>query len=159
MTSAWLLNPDDWSTWRELRLRALADSPWAFGSSLAEVRTRDTDGYWRRGVTAPMVPFVAEADGAPAGMARLMLSGGPGDIPELISMWVAPEARGAGVGHALISACVDWLAVHRPGTSMCLAVLEANAPARRLYERCGFEVVGRNPDDDAELLMERRAAR
>ncbi|WP_193105637.1 GNAT family N-acetyltransferase [Brachybacterium sp. FME24] len=158
MTPVSLLNPDDWRIWRELRLRALADAPWAFASTLAEVRARDTEGHWRDGVSAPMVSFVAEVGGAPAGMARLMFSDGPEALPELISMWVAPEARGSGTGHALIATAVDWLASHHPETRLRLAVIETNIPARRLYARCGFGVVGRNPDDDAELLMERRAA-
>ena len=87
-------------------------------------------------------------------MARLV---DPGDEQplELFSLWVAPEARGRGVGETLIAECLGWAAAHRPRAAMRLAVVETNAPARRLYERCGFGVIGRNPDDDAELLMER----
>jgi hypothetical protein len=32
------LTPDDWSVWRSLRLSALAESPGAFGSRLADWR-------------------------------------------------------------------------------------------------------------------------
>lgn len=158
MISAKVLAPDDWPVWRELRLRALADSPWAFGSTLAEVRARDTEEHWRAGVSPPMVSFVVVTADGPAGMARLMFPEQDGALPELISVWVAPEARGTGASRALIAACVDHLAAHHPMTRLRLAVVETNMPARRLYESCGFGVIGRNPDDDTELLLERRAA-
>ncbi|GAA1487750.1 GNAT family N-acetyltransferase [Brachybacterium sacelli] len=158
MTSVRVLDPGEWPLWRALRLRALEESPSAFGSTLAEVLARDAELYWRAGVSAPMVPFVAETDGIGAGMARLMFPAQPASTAELISLWVAPESRGRGVGHALVAAAVDHLAVHHPATRLRLAVVESNAPARALYTGSGFGVVGRNPEDDAELLMERRAA-
>lgn len=164
MISARRLDPDDWRLWRELRLRALEDAPWAFGSTVEQVLARDTEEHWRDGVSWPRIPFVAEADGRPAAMGRLLFGDDPvyGDVPgaraELISVWVAPEHRGHGVGRALLAACIDHLAAQHPQTRLLLAVVETNAPARRLYESCGFGVIGRNPEDDAELLMERRAA-
>ena len=40
------------------------------------------------------------------------------------------------------------------GQVVRLEVVEANFPARRLYSRCGFAVVGPNPEDAAEIVME-----
>jgi len=157
------LAPGEWRLWRELRLRALADAPWAFGSTLAEIRDRDTEAHWREGVSWPKVPFVVEVDGVPVAMGRLLFGDdpvhgdGPGARAELISVWVTPEHRGRGVGRVLLAAAVEHLAAHHPQTGLLLAVVETNLPARRLYESCGFEVIGRNPEDDAELLMERRS--
>lgn len=149
--------PDHWRLWRELRLRALEESPEAFASTLAGTLARDAaegESYWQGFFTAAGLVLVARCGDEPAGMARLV---DPGDEQplELFSLWVAPEARGRGVGEALIAECLGWAAAHRPRAAMRLAVVETNAPARRLYERCGFGVIGRNPDDDAELLMER----
>lgn len=148
------IGAEDWAIWRELRLRALADAPEAFGTTLEEVLGRDTEEHWRAGVTAPMVPFLVEADGAPAGMGRLLLDDA-GEVTELISVWIASEARGRGAGRALLDAAVEHHAAHLADTRLLLAVVETNAPARRLYERGGFVVIGPNPEDDAELLMER----
>jgi RimJ/RimL family protein N-acetyltransferase len=38
--------------------------------------------------------------------------------------------------------------------TLLLEVVETNLPARRLYERCGFTLVGPNPEDAAEIVME-----
>jgi ribosomal protein S18 acetylase RimI-like enzyme len=150
---------------RTLRLRSLKDSPWAFGSTYGGVleAERKNAGYWD-GFLAVGPCFLVMPDGAdgPVGLCRLM-NVGPGpttDGPaEIISVWVAPEARGTGAGRALIEACISWMDEHLPGEAVQLDVVETNAVARRLYERCGFEVVGPNPEDPDELVMERRAGR
>ena len=64
----------------------------------------------------------------------------PGTI-ELISMFVRPQARGGGVGEALIDTVSDW-ARERRATSVHLWVTETNKAARLLYKRCGFSVTG-----------------
>jgi GNAT superfamily N-acetyltransferase len=38
-----VLTPDDWPVWRELRLAALAEAPYAFGSRLADWRSQVGD--------------------------------------------------------------------------------------------------------------------
>lgn len=147
-----------WRMWRALRLRALEQAPEAFVSTLEGTLARDeADGedYWRGYFRRPGPTLVAELDGVPVGMARLVHED---DAPfaDIFSVWVAPEARGQGVGRTLVTGCLEWSDEHRPGIPVRLAVVEANPAARRLYERCGFVVTGRNPEDDAELLMERR---
>ena len=168
MISAKVLAPDDWPVWRELRLRALADAPEAFSSTLEGALARDgadddqREAYWRGYFRLPGVAYVAVRHESgvetAAGMARLVTTSTRGQLAEIFAVWVAPEHRGRGVGRVLIAACVDHLAAHHPMTRLRLAVVETNLPARRLYESCGFGVIGRNPDDDTELLMERRAA-
>lgn len=149
---------------RTLRLRSLKESPWAFGSTYGGVleAERKNVGYWD-GFLAVGPCFLVMPDGADGllGLCRLMNVGpGPaGGPPTIISVWVAPEARGTGAGRALIEACIDWVGEHLPGEALQLDVMETNALARRLYERCGFEVVGPNPEDPDELVMERRAGR
>lgn len=55
---------------------------------------------------------------------------------------VAPEHRGSGLGHALVARLRD-LAILRHGASrLSLIVYRDNLPARRCYERAGFEFVG-----------------
>ena len=40
------LGPDDWQEFREIRLRALADAPTAFGMTLADAE-QQTEDAWR----------------------------------------------------------------------------------------------------------------
>jgi GNAT superfamily N-acetyltransferase len=91
---------------------------------------------------------VAEADGVPVGAAwwRHLGRDDPGygfvddAVPEL-SVGVAPEARGRGVGTLLLVALVDE-ARRRSVPGLSLSVEDEN-PAARLYRRLGFVPVDR----------------
>ena len=52
-------------------------------------------------------------------------------------MWVAPDARGAGVGRDLVERVVAWAGSH-DFPVLRLLVTQTNDGATRLYERCGF---------------------
>lgn len=144
----------DWAVWREIRLRSLADAPEAFGSKLADWQgPNDREERWRTRFDAVAFNAVAvSGDGHFVGTIGGMHHS-PGDV-ELISLWVAPEARGTGVGDALIEAVVGW-AESEPVERVMLAVRRGNAPAMALYTRSGFVPIGPNPDDADEVLMAR----
>lgn len=123
------LVPDDWARWRELRLQALAEAPHAFSSTLASWRGAG-EARWRARLHD--VAFNALAmDGS---RAVGMISGAAGDPVELISLWVAPAARGQGVGDALVRAVLAWSAPR----ATRLNVYPTNTPAIVLYLRHGF---------------------
>jgi GNAT superfamily N-acetyltransferase len=128
---------DDWQAMRDIRLEALRDAPDAFASTYAR-ETAFEPAEWHRRATrdGSFLAFIPELT-VPAG-----LVGGfeqePG-VAELVSMFVRPQARGHGVGEALIDAVAAW-ARSRNATSVHLWVSETNKPAIRLYERCGFTV-------------------
>jgi ribosomal protein S18 acetylase RimI-like enzyme len=99
---------------------------------------------------------VAFLDGRPAGMAS-GLPDEPGTV-ELISMWVAPEARSHGVADALVAEVERWAA----GTGadrFVLAVVATNPRAIAFYRRRGFVETGSLPresdEEPLELLMEK----
>ena len=76
---------------------------------------------------------------------------------EIENLVVEGERRRQGVGSALISELVRE--ARRSGAAaVLLEVRESNAPARRLYEKIGFNIVGRrpgyyrDPPEDALLL-------
>ena len=138
------LHPDDWSIYRDLRLRALADAPQAFGSTFAEESQR-TDDVWAARLAAPALgshlqgwPFAVEVDGTPAGLAWVKMEGAHASIYQV---WVAPEARGRGVGAALLDAAITW-ARARKATEVRLDVTAGDGAAARLYRRMGFVDVG-----------------
>lgn len=128
---------EDWPTWREIRLRALADSPSAFGSTYTrEVAFTEQD--WRRRLAGDGVCVLVEVDGLPVGM-----GGGFRDLPgylHVVAMWVDPAHRGRGVGHAVLRRVEVW--ARRRGLRLHLDVNTTNAAARRSYERFGFAVTG-----------------
>jgi ribosomal protein S18 acetylase RimI-like enzyme len=66
---------------------------------------------------------------------------GSGGLAHLVSMWVAPEARGRGLGEALATAVVDW-ARERGFPGVRLFVVRGNDGAAALYQRCGFRHTG-----------------
>ncbi|NDZ79559.1 GNAT family N-acetyltransferase [Streptomyces sp. SID10853] len=132
------LEADDWPLWRELRLAALTEAPYAFGSTPAQWQgSGDREERWRARLSIPGAhDLIALLDGLPVGMA----SGVPGEGAEnveLISMWVNPTARGKGVGDYLIQAVERW-AAERGATTLWLSVMPDNRKATALYERHGF---------------------
>jgi ribosomal protein S18 acetylase RimI-like enzyme len=133
------IGAEQWRLWRELRLAALAEAPEAFGSRLADWQgAGDTERRWRARLDSVPLNLIADLDGGPAGMASGV---GDGGEVELISMWVAPFARGAGVGDALIEAFLDWAVGLHPDRIQ-LRVMEGNERAAALYRRHGFVDAG-----------------
>jgi len=126
----------DWQALRDVRLQALRDAPYAFGSSYAREAAFD-EAEWRKRSArdGSFLAFLPEL--TPAGLAGGFRE--ESGLVELVAMFVRPQARGRGVGEALIAAVVGW-ARARDATSVHLWVTETNQPARGLYQRCGFTV-------------------
>lgn len=85
--------------------------------------------------------FVAEQDGAVLGCLHMVVAlDFFGRRHAHISVVVTSEsAEGTGVGRALMAFADDW-ARTRQLPFITLNVFAANTRARRLYEKCGFEV-------------------
>jgi ribosomal protein S18 acetylase RimI-like enzyme len=79
---------------------------------------------------------VIEHAGKPAGLFKVARDGLDW---QLIQIQIAPELQGRGIGEALIRELIAE--ARAAGASLHLHVLHAN-PARRLYERLGFRIVG-----------------
>jgi len=122
---------DDWATWRDLRLAALADAPHAFTATLADWQDAD-EARWRERLAAGARHLVAEVEDKPAGLVGAF--GNPDGTVELVSLWVAPFARRRGVGEALLDSLMDWAGER----TVRLEVVTSNTPALELYRRNGF---------------------
>lgn len=133
------LTPDDAARLRTVRLRALHDAPDAFGSTHEREVARSL-ADWADGITE-VATFVAVVEGQDAGMVRSAEDHSDATSAWLISMWVAPEYRGEGIGDALITAVIEW---SRAGgyRRVRLDVADQNAAAIALYARHGFEPTG-----------------
>ncbi len=148
-----VLRPDDWRSWRELRLAALAEVPAAFGSTLAEWSgTGDTEQRWRGRLAGVALNLILTWGGEPAGMISAIAPDGERPA-ELISLWVAPAARGRGVGDEAVRQVLGWVRREHPASRVVLSVKVDNDHAIRLYRRHGFVDAGASPDDRDERLM------
>lgn len=113
------------------------------------------ESYWQGLAIAgshgeEVVVLVAERAGGLVGMAATAFDEG-----ELClgSMWVAPEARGAGLARRLVEEALAW-ARGRGLPKVLLWVNDDNAHAIALYESCGFVANGR--DEPQRWRPERR---
>jgi ribosomal protein S18 acetylase RimI-like enzyme len=81
--------------------------------------------------------FVAVENAVDVGLVRCANDAHHRDTAWLISMWVAPEARGKGVGNALAEAVIEC-ARTSGATRLLLDVADDNRQAIALYARKGF---------------------
>lgn len=123
---------DDEADWRRLWAGYLA----FYGEDLPEAVTAAT---WRR-ILDPATPVFARfaaRDGTLVGMTVNVLHEGTWTVAPvcyLEDLFVAPEARSAGIGRALIADLVD-LGTMRGWSRLYWHTKLGNAEARRLYER------------------------
>jgi RimJ/RimL family protein N-acetyltransferase len=146
------LGPADAEEFQAIRLRGLRESPEAFGS------TYDED------VELPLDVVAARLERASPPAARVVI--GAYDGGRLVGtvacvqhgkvkarhkaviwgMYVAPEARGRGLGRRLLGRVIDE-AREWPGVEwLTLTVVERARAARALYVAAGFRPFGREPD-------------
>jgi hypothetical protein len=93
------IRTEEWERLRAIRLRALADAPMAFGSTLADEQTR-LDEFWRGRAAGgaaddDRATCIAERDGVWVGIGTCVLEAeGTGEQPAWIfGMWVDPAIR------------------------------------------------------------------
>lgn len=138
------IRSDEGTRLRAARLAALADAPLAFASTFDE-ESRRPDEAWAldaatrsRGRTS--ATFLAEDRGT-LGLVGAYRDQEDQETVELVSTWVAPEARGRGVGALLVERVLKWA---RAGgaTRVGLWVTRGNAPAIALYRAAGFLPTG-----------------
>jgi GNAT superfamily N-acetyltransferase len=134
---------DDWEPLRDVRLRALAKAPKAFGSTLERERDR-TEAEWRRWAdrerSGEGVMFVAQDGDRFLGLAGAYPED-DADAVHLVSMYVDPAVRRSGTGRALVEAVIAW-ARQRGARVVNLWATDENEPALGLYRSCGFEPTG-----------------
>jgi ribosomal protein S18 acetylase RimI-like enzyme len=142
-----------------ISLRPVTDDDYEYLYALNEQTMREyaeqTYGPWNetvvRGIFAerwrPESIRIVVIDGQDGGMLEVI----PGETSvQLANIRVAPEHQGKGIGTRLISEVLRD--AHGRGLPVTLRVLKVN-PARHLYERLGFVVVG---ETEPHYLMEAR---
>jgi GNAT superfamily N-acetyltransferase len=130
----------EWTTYRDLRLRSLADSPDAFGGTLAQAQGL-TDEEWAerlaRGVASPLdEPLLARLGGVPVGLAWGRIEPTERGTARLYQVWVAASARRHGLGRMLVQAAIAWAT--QVGARVLTLGVTCDTPAMRLYGSEGF---------------------
>lgn len=140
--------PQDWRTYRDLRLAALLDSPRAFWTTYASAADL-SEPAWRERLEWPV--WIAYADtspdpqqpSVPVGLVALWRApeAPQGEIL-LVQMWVASWVRGRRAADALVRTAVAT--ARADGWSrLLLDVAEENGRAITAYRRLGFLPTGR----------------
>jgi ribosomal protein S18 acetylase RimI-like enzyme len=141
---------------RQIRLRALRDTPSAFGST-HEKELQLTDADWLEralrwnGETG--IGLLAMDGSAGCGIAGSFLDEGNRTRAHLISMWTAPTHRQQGIGRFLVTGIADWARL-RDAQLLQLMMTSSNETAMLFYERLGFTRTGRTEPypNDSRLI-------
>jgi GNAT superfamily N-acetyltransferase len=151
------IRADDAMAYREIRLRALKTDPHAFGSTYENASSRSNESWvesaTRNASSDDSAILLAARDDELVGLAATMREALHREIFGVYQVWVAPEARRAGVGTRLMAAIEHW-AIEHGASSLALLVTDAAQSARRLYEHCGFLLDGRSEPSPHEGVME-----
>lgn len=149
------LGPDDWRTYRPVRLAALVDAPYAYGSTLA-LEESFGEAEWRQRLAPTSLVVIALLDGVPLATSGAYFPD-PDGPPMLVALWVSPALRGRGAGDLLIAEVVAW-AAERGHDQVVLRVADGNDAARTLFLRNGFVPTGQreplesDPSTGTDLL-------
>lgn len=138
---------DEVAEFKAIRLRALADTPDAFGQTLANAQAMP-ESLWIERVTngaagevSVILVAVDRITEEWLGMTGSYFEDNEPEIANIVSVWVAPEARRRGVGRRLQAAAQAW-AVFRGAREQRLWVTDTNEAARNLYLAEGFTLTG-----------------
>ena len=147
------------SHFKDVRLRALQESPQAFGSTYAR-ESQFPESEWlarlERWNGQRGAGFLAMDGGSPCGIAGSLLDLTDPTRAQLVSMWTAPTHRQRGIGRLLVNEVLRW-AQSRHVQLLLLMVTSTNQPAIRFYEGLNFTRTGRTepyPNDPALIEYE-----
>ena len=139
------VEPGDGLLLKSVRLAALEDSPDAFGSTLGAEAARSDEEWAERAEAGSSgvsrITVFAEVAQDVVGLVGGYRETNSSTTVELVSMWVRPNARRAGVGRALVAVVIDW-ARKTEASEVALWVTKGNATAERLYAAMGFTATG-----------------
>jgi len=149
-------------TFIDVRLRALQESPSAFGSTHARESTF-TGEEWRarlerwNGVRG--IGYLAFENAVACGIAGALLDEEDATRAQLVSMWTAPTHRRKGIGRLLVEEVAGW-AVQHGVVVLQLMVTSKNQSAIGFYEELGFTRTGRvEPYPNDPSMVEYEMAR
>ena len=122
-----------------MRLQALQDTPWAFGSNYAKEQAYSAADWaeWMSGKGACMfglydhakmigITGIVPKRDDPSGQSGLM-----------IASYIVPQYRGQGLSGLLYDARVNWAVEHSPWMKIVVSHRKSNKPSRRANQKAG----------------------
>jgi len=97
-----------------------------------------TLGMWRDGTGAPFAIVEAATDQLLGAVTRF----GPDGHQATFGLWLAPEARGRGVGTRALRLVADWTLATTEVIRLDCFIMVGNEPSNRMVERAGFQREG-----------------
>lgn len=136
------LGAEDWAVYKDVRLRALQESPESFSSTF-ERESAFADETWseRLGESGSNTFFVAELDKKVVGIVCGALPVTGDTYGTIYQMWVDPDYRGNGVGKLLLAHIIQW-SMKAKLVGLSLTVTVTNTEAVSLYTLAGFASIG-----------------
>lgn len=140
-----LITPQNAMVLMDARLRALQDAPNAFSSTYAE-ESKLADADWAKRAAQwsgeKSVGYLAMDARMTCGIASGLLDQADATCAHLLSMWIAPTHRRAGIGRTLVDAVVTWARSQNVRT-LLLLVTSNNDTAIEFNQRLGFALTGK----------------
>ena len=140
------ITPQTALVFKDVRMRALLDSPTAFSSNYAKESQLPDEEWMKRSVrwtSDGSVGFLAFDGDRGCGMVFSFAEEQDARRAQVVSMWVASEVRQGGVGRRLIEAVMEW-ARSREMREVKLMVTSVNRGAIAFYERIRFQDDGQD---------------
>ena len=129
---------------KQLRLQALQEAPYAFPSTYEAALQRSAESWREQAERTTHGPdratFIAFSDEVPIGMAAFYRDEAKVDVGELLQVWVSAAYRGTNVASDLMDAIFKWANQNNFHTIIA-GVTKGNARALKFYNKYGFSLM------------------
>ena len=129
---------------KQVRLMALQEAPYAFPSTYAAAVQRSAESWREQADRSAQgldrATFIVFSDDLPVGMAALYRDEDKVDVGELLQVWVSSEYRGTRVVWELMDEIFKWASENR-FHRIIAGVTKGNARALKFYGKYGFSLM------------------
>ena len=112
--------------------------PQPFGPADADAFIENATSMWRGGTGAPF----AIVDASTGRLLGAVTRFGPDGHQATLGLWLAPEARGRGVGTRALRLVADWTFATTAAIRLDAYIMVGNEASNRMTERAGFQREG-----------------
>lgn len=143
-TNISILRPEDWETFKELRLKALQTDPVALGRAYDEEVGLSEEEWRKKLEDANRKMYIAKVGDQPVGITGVRFESGKyiEHMAKIVSVFVDPQFRRQGIGQKLMARVLEDLRANPKIVKVKLSVNEPQEAAKGMYEKFGFRQAG-----------------